>query len=156
MQQTTFRGEHAMRRQRFSAGFTLIEVMIVVSIIAILAAIAIPAYQDYIIRAQVSEGMILATSAKEAEWNFVSNTGRFPTSNPSAGLVTNVSISGNYVSKVDLAPAGQITVSFGGPHASPQIQASQLIISAVTKAGSIVWNCKGGTLASKYLPSSCR
>ena len=100
--------------------------------------------------------MILASGAKAAEWDFVSNTGRFPTSNISAGLATNVSISGKYVSMVDLAPAGRITVSFAGPQANTQIQASQLIISAITNGGSIVWTCNGGTVADKYLPTSCR
>ena len=80
-----------MSRQRSSAGFTLIELMIVVAIIAILAAIAIPAYQDYLVRAQVSEGLVLAGGAKAAEWDFVSNTGRFPPNNQSAGLAKSTS-----------------------------------------------------------------
>ena len=78
-------------RQRISAGFTLIELMIVVAIIAILAAIAIPAYQDYLIRAQVTEGMSLGSGAKAAVWDFVSNTGRFPANNQSAGLASSKS-----------------------------------------------------------------
>jgi type IV pilus assembly protein PilA len=145
-----------MLRQRISAGFTLIELMIVVAIIAILAAIAIPAYQDYLIRAQVTEGMSLASGAKAAVWDFVSNTGRFPGSNESAGLATSTSITGDYVSSVDLAPAGKITVAFSTPEANSSIKASTLVISAITQAGSITWTCNGGTVADKYLPGTCR
>ena len=145
-----------MLRQRISAGFTLIELMIVVAIIAILAAIAIPAYQDYLVRAQVSEGMVLATGAKAAEWDFVSNTGRFPTSNQSAGLASPTSIVGNYVSGLDLAPAGKITVAYNGPKANQSIRTSTLVLSAITQAGSITWSCNSGTVSDKYLPTSCR
>ena len=145
-----------MLRQRISAGFTLIELMIVVAIIAILAAIAIPAYQDYLVRAQVSEGMVLATGAKAAEWDFVSNTGRFPTSNESAGLASPTSIVGNYVSGLDLAPAGKITLAYNGPKANQSIRTSTLVLSAVTEAGSITWSCNGGTISDKYLPTICR
>jgi type IV pilus assembly protein PilA len=145
-----------MLRPRISAGFTLIELMIVVAIIAILAAIAIPAYQDYLIKAQVSEGLVLATGGKTAEWDFVSNTGRFPNNNTSAGLALSTSIKGSYVSNVTLAPAGQITVEFKGPRANVNIQNQTLVLSAVTYAGSIVWTCTPSTLDNKYLPEICR
>jgi type IV pilus assembly protein PilA len=145
-----------MSYQRNSAGFTLIELMIVVAIIAILAAIAIPAYQDYLIRAQVSEGMVLATGAKAAEWDFVSNTGRFPTKNQSAGLASSTSITGSYVSGLNLAPSGQITVSFHTSKANKKIVNSTLVLSAITNAGSITWTCDRGTVDSKYLPTTCR
>lgn len=144
-----------MLRPRLSAGFTLIELMIVVAIIAILAAIAIPAYQDYTIRAQVSEGMSLATGAKAAVWDFVSNTGRYPPNNQSAGLATSSSISGTYVSGVD-ATGGQVTVSFSGKKANQAIQSQQLILSPITGAGSITWSCTRSSLTAKYLPSACR
>jgi type IV pilus assembly protein PilA len=149
------KGESTMLRQRLSAGFTLIELMIVVAIIAILASIAIPAYQDYLIRAQVSEGLILADGAKAAVWDYTSNTGKFPPSNLSAGLAKNVSITGNYVSSVDVT-GGVIKVIFEGPKANTLINGGQYLqLSPTTHAGSITWNCSG-TVNGKYLPSSCR
>lgn len=138
-------------------GFTLIELMIVVAIIAILAAIAIPAYQDYLVRSQVSEGSVLADGSKTAMAEFYSNTGHFPQTNASAGLATAASIKGQYVSAVNVGTTqGKITVSYAGPKANSAISSSTLIFSAVTNAGSIEWHCKGGTILPKYLPTSCR
>ena len=87
-------------------GFTLIELMIVVAIIAILAAIALPAYQDYLIRSQVSEGAVLADGSKTAISEYYSNRGVFPTANASAGLAASNSIIGKYVTSVDSSTSG--------------------------------------------------
>ena len=146
-----------MSRQRLSAGFTLIELMIVVAIIAILAAIAIPAYQDYLIRAQVTEGMVLAGGAKAADWDFVSNTGRFPPNNQSAGLAKSTSIKGDYVSSVDVTN-GKITVLYNGPKANEAIRPTSkyVVLSPITLAGSIMWSCANSTIDARYLPTSCR
>src|SRR6478672_4279027 len=105
---------------KMQKGFTLIELMIVVAIIAILAAIAISQYQDYVIRSQVSEGSSLADGVKTAVGEFVNNRGVFPDSNASAGLATDSSISGQYVSAVNIADSatGVIKATYNGAKAN--------------------------------------
>ena len=143
--------------KKMQKGFTLIELMIVVAIIAILAAIAIPAYQDYLIRTQVSEGATLSDGAKTAISEFYSNTGHFPKNNQSAGLATNTSIAGKYVSQVDVsANPGQIVATFNGPSANKAIQGQTFVLSAITNGGSFAWSCTLSTVSQKYLPTSCR
>ena len=140
-------------------GFTLIELMIVVAIIAILAAIALPAYQDYLIRSQVSEGSVLADGAKTAIAEYYSNKGTFPSTNLSAGLATATSIAGKYVLSVDAGTtAGLIAVKFNSTNANAAIQGKQLSFSAITHGGSVEWHCIPGPapVDNKYLPTSCR
>ncbi|HKK14981.1 MAG TPA: pilin [Gammaproteobacteria bacterium] len=143
-----------MRKQQ---GFTLIELMIVVAIIGILAAIAIPAYQDYTIRSQVSEGLSLADGAKTAVAEFYNNRGTWPPANSSAGLATSSSITGNYVTDVD-ASGGKIVVTYGNT-ANTAINGKTLQLSPNTNGGSVQWTCSQGSSSPvdpKYLPSSCR
>jgi len=143
-------------KKSMQKGFTLIELMIVVAIIAILAAIAIPAYQDYVVRSQVSEGASLAAGAKTALAEYKANTGSWPSDNDDAGLADAGDISGNYVDSVDVsATAGRITVEFGN-QANSAISGETLVFSAVSNAGSIAWTCTQSTVDNKYLPTSCR
>jgi type IV pilus assembly protein PilA len=138
-----------------AAGFTLIELMIVIAIVAILAAIAIPAYSDYLIRAQAAEGLVTATGAKVAVWEYVHNTGRFPSTNASAGLPGGTSISGKYISSVSLQPGGIILIAYAKPGTNALLQVNTLSLSPIDKTGSIDWVCKS-TLDSRYLPTVCR
>jgi len=140
--------------KRMQKGFTLIELMIVVAIIAILAAIAIPAYQDYLIRAQVSEGAVLTGGAQTAFSEYFSNHGTMPTTNLAAGIAKSSSITGKYVTGVAIA-SSVITATFGG-QANKAIANATFVLSPVVNVGSISWTCTKSTVNTKYLPSSCR
>ena len=144
-----------MKKQQ---GFTLIELMIVVAIIAILAAIAISQYQDYVIRSQVSEGSALADGVKTAVAEFVNNYGTFASDNASYGLAIPTEISGKYVTQVDAGTVpGVIDVTFGNS-AHSAIAGLHLAFSPITHAGSIEWTCNGDdtTIDNKYRPTPCR
>jgi type IV pilus assembly protein PilA len=143
-------------KKQLQQGFTLIELMIVVAIIGILAAIAIPAYQDYTVRAKVSEGLSLADGAKTAVSEYYTTNNAFPLNNTSAGLSPIGSITGNYVNGVTVT-SGVIKATFnttvpGGAAAAGT--GKGITLTPTANGGSITWACTSD-LAQKYLPSSC-
>src|SRR5690554_5828664 len=133
-------------------GFTLIELMIVVAIIGILAAVAIPAYSDYTVRAKVSEGLALASGAKTSVTETVLSSGAWPTSNASAGLTD--SIKGNNVASVVVSGSGIITITYTNDAA---INTKKLVLTPATSAGSVIWTCTtDDDVENRYRPGNCR
>ncbi|MFA7594194.1 MAG: pilin [Thiohalobacteraceae bacterium] len=146
--------------KKMQQGFTLIELMIVVAIIGILAAIALPAYQDYTIRAKVSEGLVLASGAKVSVAENAANGKNFD-----AGF-TAPAATDNIASVAIATGTGTITVTttaaIGGgtvtfvPTSGGAALAGTATASTIPAGGSIEWDCTGGTLAAKYRPAQCR
>lgn len=149
-------------------GFTLIELMIVVAIIGILAAIALPAYQDYTIRSQVSEGPTVAAGLKTAVAEYYASNGSWPAGSSDLGYTDTVS--GSYVSGV-VVTNGAVIITYGNKAHKTKLATKKLSLQpAVNLNGDIAWVCgkaaapAGHTAAGavdtdvdpKYLPSSCR
>ncbi|MBH2480668.1 pilin [Neisseria meningitidis] len=155
-------------------GFTLIELMIVIAIVGILAAVALPAYQDYTARAQVSEAILLAEGQKSAVTEYYLNHGEWPSNNTSAGVATSTDIKGKYVKEVKVAN-GVITATMLSTGVNKEIQGKKLSLWAKRQDGSVKWFCgqpvtrdanatnddvKAATdtdkIDTKHLPSTCR
>ncbi|MBH2301061.1 pilin [Neisseria meningitidis] len=156
-------------------GFTLIELMIVIAIVGILAAVALPAYQDYTARAQVSEAILLAEGQKSAVTEYYLNHGTWPSNNSDAGVAsTATDIKGKYVEKVEVAK-GVITATMLSSGVNNEIKGKKLSLWAKRQDGSVKWFCgqpvtraaatnddvKAATdtakkIDTKHLPSTCR
>ncbi|MBH6068117.1 pilin [Neisseria meningitidis] len=157
-------------------GFTLIELMIVIAIVGILAAVALPAYQDYTARAQVSEAILLAEGQKSAVTEYYLNHGTWPSNNTSAGVAsTATDIKGKYVKEVKVEK-GVITATMLSSGVNKEIQGKKLSLWAKRQAGSVKWFCGqpvtrndtatdvvtaatangNGKIDTKHLPSTCR
>lgn len=137
-------------------GFTLLELMIVIAIIGILAAIAIPAYQDYAVRAKVAEGLNLANTAKLAVADYHNSEGNFPTNNSVAGLPANTTIKGHYVASVTVGAKGVITIAY--TNINNAIDSKTVTLTPTDNTGSISWVCASPSsgIPNKYLPANCR
>lgn len=143
-----------MNSIRKQEGFTLIELMIVVAIIGILAAVAIPSYQDYTKRAHVAEGMSLASHAKSTVAEYYAAEAAWPSTNVAAGLASANSLSGNAVTSVNIAGNGVITVTYNAKVSSA---ASDIVFTPTDTGGGITWDCStGGSVPSKLRPANCR
>ncbi|HGH6800664.1 TPA: pilin [Neisseria meningitidis] len=157
-------------------GFTLIELMIVIAIVGILAAVALPAYQDYTARAQVSEAILLAEGQKSAVTEYYLNHGTWPGDNSSAGVATSSEIKGKYVAGVKVEK-GVITAQMASSNVNNEIKGKKLSLWAKRQAGSVKWFCgqpvqraaatgakaddvtaatDNNGINTKHLPSTCR
>jgi len=144
----------ARRGGTSNAAFIIVPFLLI-AVIGILAAIALPAYQDYTIRAQVSEGLNLSGGAKAAVSEFYMDTGNFPADNESAGLYDANSITGNYVTSVAVYE-GTVVVTYGN-NAHMILSGQELVLEPQGSGDyGVEWNCYSVDIAGKHLPAACR
>lgn len=132
-------------------GFTLIELMIVVAIVAVLAATAIPAYQDYAKRSRVTEGLSLANGLKTAVTEYKSTQNMWPNANEDLGL--GADISGNGVTSVLVGAGGVITITYNSKVSDGR---TMILAPAELPSGGVKWSCTGGSLELTLRPTECR
>jgi type IV pilus assembly protein PilA len=144
-------------------GFTLIELMIVVAIIGILAAIAMPAYQDYTVRSKVTEGLNLAAASKLAVAETWAANGQFPATNKDAGLPAADQITSKYVQSITVGANGVITILYGTTTGklggTPKMDGAKVTLTPndTNATGALQWKCAiDDSAKNKYVPAECR
>jgi type IV pilus assembly protein PilA len=146
-----------MNKKQRQQGFTLIELMIVVAIIGILAAIAIPAYQDYTVRSKVTEAIAVAASAKTSVSEFYISQGTMPTTAAEAGVdegIVTPYVAGLAFANTD-ADNSTLTITLAADIGGTANDAT-LIFTGTGSATDVEWTCTEGDLADKYRPANCR
>jgi Tfp pilus assembly major pilin PilA len=131
----------------------------VIGITAVMAAIAIPQYQDYTLRAQVSGALAAAEPVKTAVAERRLTTGKFPATNKAAGLDDAGSLGNDIAGSVEVGQGGEIVVTLDGqpPHkADAKLDSGQLILLPKVEGGKVTWTCSGEGIDTKYLPATCR